>query len=258
MNKLAIAAILGLAVSPLWAIQGTISTATDSKRGDIKWQARAKKYTVTVKTKGGAPVEMEFKASDVTGLDIPKPAGYDKAVEAVQRGQGASAIGTLTKIVNDYKMLQWDRPAGRYLVEAHIAVGNAQKAYEIATSIIADDKKAAFMGDLAPAYWQALLKLGKTQQLQNCLKRAATSNDRVASAEAVLMRGDVIIAEGGESPAVFRQALGDSYLRVALMYSDPACRDVCADAKLKAAKCFDKLGMAARAEQFRAEARARR
>ena len=258
MNKLAIAAILGLAISPLWAIQGTISTATDSKSGDIKWQPRAKKYIVTTKTKGGTAVDMEFKASDVTGLDIPKPAGFDKAVEAVQRGQGAAAIGPLTKIVNDYKMLQWDRLAGRYLVEAHISAGNAQKAYEIASAVVADDKRAAYTGDIAPAYWQAMLKLGKTQQLLPLLKKAATSGDRVASAEAVLMRGDIILVEGGDASAVYRQALSDSYLRVALMYNDKACRDVCVAAKIKAAKCFDKLGMAARAEQFRSEARAGR
>lgn len=255
MNKLCIVAMAALASSQLWAVHGTIRTTADTKEGEIKWVGRAKKYVITTKTKGGTSVDMEFPLADVVSLDIAKPAGYDKAVEAVQRGQGAAAINPLTKIVNEYKMLEWDRPAGRYLAEAYLSAGDPQKAYDMAQSIISDDKTAAYKGDLAPAYWQALLKLGKTTQLNNCLSKAATSGDRASSAAAVVMRGDMILAEGGDSEEAYRQALRDGYLRVALMYADEECREARAAALAKAAKCFDKLSMAGRAEAFRAEAR---
>ena len=254
MKRLMILLAVAAATSPLWAIQGTIRTEADSKKGDIKWQSRSKSYAVSFK-KGSTMVSAEYPIADVVELDIEKPAGYDKAVENVKRGNGAAAIGILTKVVQDYKMLVWDKPAGRYLVEAYISANNAQKAFEVAESIIKDDKSAEWKGELAPAYWQALLKLGKTQKLEALVKKAAISGDRAASANALVMRGDMILASEGESPDGLRKALTDAYLRVVLMYADDPCREARIDAMQRAANCFDKLGQAARAEQLRSQAR---
>ena len=228
MKRLMILLAVTAATSPLWAIQGTIRTATDSKKGDIKWQPRSKSYAVSFK-KGNTMVSAEYPLADVEELDIEKPAGYDKAV--------------------------WDKPAGRYLVEAYISANNAQKALEVAEGVIKDDKSAEWKGELAPAYWQALLKLGKTQKLEGLVKKAAISGDRAASANALVMRGDMILASEGTSPEGYRKALTDAYLRVALMYADEPCREARVDAMQRAADCFDKLGQAARAEQLRSQAR---
>ena len=122
-------------------------------------------------------------------------------------------------------------------------------------SVIKDDKSAEWKGELAPAYWQALLKLGKTQQLEGLVKKAAISGDRAASANALVMRGDMILASEGTAPDSLRKALTDAYLRVVLMYADEPCRDARIDAMQRAADCFDKLGQAARAEQLRSQAR---
>jgi len=254
MNKIAAAAVVVLAASSVWAVPGTIRTSTDQKSGDIKWQRSSKSYVLTYK-KNKTNVSAEYPLADVVKLDIDKPATYDKLVEMVSKGQGAGAIAGLSAIVTEYRMLQWDKAAGRYLVEAYLSANNAQKAYETASGIIGDDKSAAWSGDLAPAYWQSLLKLGKNTQLENCLRKAASSGDRGSSAEALVMRGDMILAAGGDSPDAYRQALIDAYLRVALMYTDEPCKAARASAMQKAAACFDKLGMAARAEGMRAQAR---
>jgi len=233
-----------------FAIQGTVSTETESVTGDVKWQARAKTYVIE---KG--KVTKEFKLADVTSIDIPKPAGFDKAVQMVEGGQGAAAVAVLAKIVADYRMLQWDRPAGRYLALAHLAAGNAQKAYDACAPIIAEDKTAAYTGDLAAAYWQALLKLGKKDQLEGLLKKAATSGNRPASAAALVMRGDIIVSASNDAPEELKRALRDGYLRVVLMYQDVECARERGEAMLKAAACFDKLGQSARAENLRAQAK---
>ena len=68
------------------------------------------------------------------------------------------------------------------------------------------------------------------------------------------MRGDMILAAGPEGPDTYRKALTDSYLRVVLMYTDAPCKAARASAMLRAATCFDKLGMAARAENLRTQA----
>ena len=249
-KKTLILSLAALAVPELFAIQGTISTDAETFAGDIKWHAREKKYIVE---KG--KITKEFKLADVTGIDVAKPAGFDKAVQLVQDGQGASAIGTLTKIVSDYRMLKWDKPAGRYLAMAHLAAGNAQKAYDACQAIVSEDKSAAYSGDLAAAYWQSLLKLGKTEQLEGLLKKASASGDRQSSAAALVMRGDIIVAGSNDKPDELRRALRDGYLRVVLMYQDAPCARERAEACLKAAQCFDKLGQSARAEQLRAQAK---
>lgn len=252
MRKIMMTVLAAVAASELMAIQGTISTETDSKTGDIKWQPRAKTYLLTYK-KGKTDLQMEFPLSDVTGLDIPKPAGFDKAVAMVEGGQGAAAIATLSKILSDYRMLVWDKQAGRYLALAYISANQAQKALDICQSVINEDKSAAWTGDLAPAYWASLLRLGKTDLLERNLSKAATSGDRASSAAALVMRGDIILDAGGDKPDAVKQALRDGYMRVALMYGD--CPNQRKEALMKAAACFDKLGQASRAERLRAQAK---
>ena len=240
-----------MAAASAFAIQGSVSTETETFSGDIKWYGRDKKYVIE---KG--KITKEFALANVTSLDIPKPANYDKAVALVEGGKGGQAVAMLTKIVADYRMLQWDKPAGRYLAMAHIAAGNAQKAYDICSPIVAEDRSAGWSGDLAFAYWQALLKLGKKGQLEGLLKKAATSGDRQASAAALVMRGDIIVQGSNDAGEELKKALRDGYMRVVLMYQDPECRRERADALVKAAACFDKLGQAARAENLRAQAKA--
>ena len=250
-KKTIILTLAAFAAAEAFAIQGSVSTETETFAGDIKWRARDRKYVVE---KG--KITKEFGLDDVTGLDIAKPDGYDRAVKAVADGQGASAVPTLTKIVSEYRMLKWDKPAGRYLALAHLAAGNAQKAFDVCQPIVAEDKSAAYSGDLAAAYWQALLKLGRTEQLEGLLKKAASSSDRASSAAALVMRGDIIVAASNDRPDELRKALSDGYLRVVLMYRDADCARERGEACMKAAQCFDKLGQSSRAEKLRAEAKA--
>lgn len=256
MKKLAVSLLAVAAASSVWAIQGSLTPDGGAAvKGDIKWKPASKVYVVSAK-KGATMVESQYKPSEVVGLDIPEPAGLANAIEQVRGGQGAAAIPKLTKIAADYKMLVWDKPAARYLVDAYLAAGQAAKAEEVARGIIADDKDAAFSGEFAPSYWQVLLKTGKTQQLENLLKKAAASGDRATSASALNMRGDIILAQGGDTPDTYNKALTDAYLRVALMYLDDPCREPRSVALMKAAQCFDKLGQAARAEDMRSRAKA--
>ena len=243
-----------LAAAELWAVQGKLTTEQETLSGDIRWQARNKQYIVSVK-KGKTMLDMERKLEDVVSIDIAKPEALDKAIAQVESGDGAVAVPTLEKLVEEYRMLQWDKPAGRYLALAYLAAGDAQKALSACEAIVKDDKTAAYSGDLAAAYWQALLKLGKNDKLEPLLKKAATSGDRRASAAALVMRGDIIVAAANDDPEQLRKALSDGYMRVVLMYQDEACTRERAEALSKAAQVFDKLGQGARAEKLRAQAK---
>jgi len=255
MKKTVLLGVVMVVAVELMAVQGTIeTTAGDSKTGDLKWQPRQKSYLLTYK-KGKTDVSAEFPLADVAKLDIPVPPGYEKAVEMVEKGQGVQAIAPLTKIKDEYRMLVWDKPAGCYLAKAYTASGQAQKAYEVCQGVIADDKEAAYKGALAPAYWEALIKLGKRDMLVTLLDKAAASGDRASSAAALVARGDLIVAEGQESPDACKKALTDGYLRVVLMYTDAECTPVRKDAMEKAANCLAKLGKASQAEQMRSQAK---
>jgi hypothetical protein len=251
MRKYLVAVAVAALAADVFAVKGTIVTDSASMTGEITYQRRQKSYLVAYK-KGNNTVQAEYPVADVVKLDIPKPAGFDKLVEQVNNNQGSSAIPGLNKIVTDYYMLSWDKVACKYLALAYVSAGQAQKGLDVCQSIINEDKTAAYTGDLAPAYWTCLMKLGdRNDLLERCLAKAATSGSRNASAAALIMRGDMIVNAGGDKPEVLKQALRDGYMRVALMYGD--CPDEKVEAMNRAANCFDKLGQASRAERLRAQ-----
>ncbi len=234
-------------------IKGTVLTEGDSKSGFVKWSQRAKAYTVSQK-QGAAMIDSEIALDEVTGLDIDKPANLDAAIAQVQKGNGAAAIAVLAGIVKEYNHLQWDKVAGRYLVQAYLDANKNEEALKAAKAIISADPSAAYMGEMAPAYWQALLAANNKTRLEAMLAKAAASGDRFSSGAAFCLRGDIIMKDGNESPDAARKALADGYLRVVLMYTDkPVDEQLRPEALYKAAACFDKLGQSARAEAMRGE-----
>ena len=192
------------AVAALGDAPGSVTNKNgDIQKGMVRWSARDKAYVIAREG-----VELQVKASEVSELNIDKPAGFDQAVEKVNgKKDAASAIPVLDKIVKSYRRLQWDLVAGRYLAQA-------------CQDIIATDSSAAYKGDLAPAYWSSLLALGKTTQLETALDRAFKTGDRYSSGAAFIVRGDMILKDGNESQDAARKALTDGYLRVVLLYKD--------------------------------------
>lgn len=244
MTAMAVAAI----TAALADVTGAIRTESGAiQKGKIRWSARDKAYVVT---SGG--IELQVKPTDVAEMDITKPAGFDKAVEQIEKGQAASAISALQKIVKDYQRLQWDKVAGRYLAQAYVESGKAAEGLKVCQGVISSDPTAAYKGDLAPAYWAALLALDRKAPLRKALDDAAKKGDRYSSGAALIARGDLIYKEGKETADAARQALTDGYLRVVMLYKDAAVAPrLQPEALYKAAQCFEKLGQAARAEHMR-------
>ena len=232
------------------AVMGSLKLENgEPQKGVVRWSAREKAYIVT---KG--KIEQQFKATDVAEIDIEKPAAFDAAVAQVEKGQGTAAIPALQKIVKDYAHLQWDKVAGRYLAEAYLAADKPDDALKACKGIIDDEPSAAYRGELAPAYWSALLRLNRRSPLEKSLEKAMKGKDRFARGAALLMYGDIAMQDGKESADACKKALTDGYLRVVFLYKDA---DVAAklqpEALYKAARCFDKLGQSGRAELMRAE-----
>ena len=251
MRKSVVTALAALASAAVFgAVTGSITTEGGAtQKGVIRWSMRDKAYAVM---KGNT--EIQVKPADVAEIAIDKPAGYDEAVAQVQKGKGEAAIPALQQIVREYRHLQWDKIAGRYLAEAYLSAGKANDALRACETIIDDDATAAYTGELAPAYWSALLALGRKAKLEAQLEKAAKSGDRFSVGAALTLRGDVILKEGAESNDAPNKAPTDGYLRVVFLYADDEVADrLRPEALYKAAHCFDKLGQSGRADAMRTE-----
>jgi tetratricopeptide (TPR) repeat protein len=249
LTKIGTAALaVALIASSAAAVEGVITMPNGTKRtGDVKWLARDKAYGFTEK---GRNIELQLKPDEIADLQIPRPRELDAAIESIRQGNAAAAVPVLEKLSSDYLMLQWDKPATRYLAEALVASGKADEAIRVCEKVIAANPESAYLGEMAPAYWQALIKRDRISKVEELVTKAIKSGDRAASAHALTARGDLVLA-GGDTAETAKKALRDGYLRVITLYT--AERGAQPEALYKAAKCFEKLGQTARADKYRTQ-----
>ena len=229
-------------------VAGTIvNTGGNEFKGTLRWKAREKAYAVTADNR-----ELEVPLASVQEIRVAKPKALDDAEKMMRDNNAAGAIPVLKKITNDYLMLTWDKPATRLLAEALLKTGEQDEAIRVCEAVIRSDPDAAFLGEFAPLYWQALLKTGgrNASKAEELVTKAIKSGDRTASAFALNMRGDLILAAGDTADNA-KKALKDGYLRVLTLYTGE--RGARAEALYKAAKCFEKLGQPPRADSLRSE-----
>jgi tetratricopeptide (TPR) repeat protein len=209
----------------------------------LRWQGGTKTYVLSDKG-----IDVTIALADVVKLSVVRPKELDPAIRAVRENNGAVAIATLAKIATDYFMLQHDEEATRWLAEAYLQGNNGAEAIRAIERITAVRPEAAYLGDLATVYWRALLRENRTSKLDDFLVQAVKSGNRLASATALLLRGDMIL-KGGDTQDFHIRALKDGYLRVVTLYR--TVKEVQPEANYKAAKSLEKLGMTARAQERR-------
>lgn len=225
---------------------GIIQTANGSTRGALRWKNGAKEYVVTNEKN----MTVTFKADDVESVVVDRPAALDGAIKKVQTNSGVgAALPVLEKIAKDYAHLTYDKEATAWLARAYLLQGNAAKAVSACETVIRDDAEAAYKGDVAVTYWDALIKAGNSTKLKGLLDKAIASGDSTAAAFALVKRGDDIMARGS-ARANCEEALRDGYLRVILLYADPRS-EAYAEALYKGAKAFEGMGQSSRAARLR-------
>ena len=219
--------------------------------GEIQWSNRDKGYRVTIAMPGGKGTSTTtISAENVSELKMDKPAGYDALVKQVEAGKGAQATAGLEKIADAYEHLQYDVMATRWLAVAYLAQGKARDAVSACEKVIRNNPDAAYSGEMAPAYWEALRKTN-SDKLQGLLDKAIASGDKSAAA-ALVARGDAALGadDAAASTAANCQiALRDGYLRVILLYADPSS-EAYPEALYKGAQAFKKMGQASRANRL--------
>lgn len=229
----AVAAVLAAGFTGAQTV-GTIVTEEGKElKGEIHWKASSKVYII----KQGK-IDVEWPLGKVQELSIPRPKELD----------ASASIATLEKIVQQYTMLTWDEEATRLLAAKYLEAGQTEKAIRACESIIRAKENAAYIGPMAPMYWDALVKAGRSAKAEELMQKAIQTGDRNASAFALVRRGDIVMV-GGDTPENARKALRDGYLRVTLLYEN--CPDAVPEALYKSAKCFDRMGQAGRADTAR-------
>ncbi len=255
VKNFTLGAVTALFLSVPFALQaaptGTIILSNGGQaKGQITFRNVAKEYVVTT-DKGKRTIPQD----DVEDVRIDRPAELAPAIKKVQAGGAgaSSAIPTLEKIAKEYSNLTYDREATRWLAEAYLAQGNASKAISVCEEITRRNEEAAYMGELAVAYWRALMKGGKEARLKTLLNQAIASGDQTAAAAALVQRGNAAM-ERGSAAANCREALIDGYLRVILLYSEE--KEPYAEALYMGAKAFDGMQQGARADKLRQQLKA--
>lgn len=239
------ALVATLSVAPLFGAiarpSGTVTTSTGSHKGELRWRASDKEYSIT-STKG----EVRVKEEDVVKLDVTPPATYADAVKKVRGGRGSSAVAALQEIATTYRHLTYDQEATGWLVEAYLQQNKADDAVRACQTVIRDDPEAAYKGPMAAAYFKALIAANRSSDLNRLIDRAVASGDSDAAAAALVARGDAAVAKG-DAATNYEAALSDGYLRVVLLYAGtPSYKD----ALQKAATAFRKLNQTAYAQQL--------
>lgn len=225
-------------------VMGRITTTPDGRQitGTVRWKAVARKYAIV--QSGPGNIELEIDPARVSKIEVVQPKELQPAIEAVKAGRTAQAIPVLDKLAQDYLMLQWDEPATRYLAEAYLANDDAANAVKACERIIGYRQEAAYLSEMAVAYWTALLKTGRTARLEEYLDLAAKSGNRPTAARALILRGDML-----RDRKQTRDALKDGYLRVVVLYKN--VREAQPEALFKAMKAFEELQQIPHAERMR-------
>lgn len=232
------------------AIPGKILTKNGAVvEGGIRWMPQAKKYVVSQR-RGEQTISQELALGEVAKVLVNKPEKLDASIAAVKAGKSSLAIPALEAIVRQYAMMGWDETAARYLAKAKLDSNDAAAAMAICENIIKAKPSAAYVGEVAPIYWAALLKTDKKAKLGDLLVKAIANGDEEASAAALVMRGDMLM----EQKDAFN-ALKDGYLRAVLLYE--RCQEVQPEALYKAAKAFEQLSKNADAQKLRDQLRKR-
>ena len=169
------------------------------------------------------------------------PADYPRAVQMVQQGQFAPAIQILTKVVDEYRFLEWDNKARRSLASAYVGKGDFKSAVGVYEELFASVPESRKEEDVQGGYIRAVGGMGDDAKLAPLLQESIASGPRKAAAVAQVVRGNMKLARGDVQGALY------DFLRTAEFFREEAA--VQPEAVYRAGECLEKLGDP-RAEEF--------
>ena len=217
------------------------------RSGKLRWMPSISQYSFTYKLQNNAAAEAEarYSPSDINILQVTPPETARTLFQQAE-AKNEAAIPGLTKIMEDYKMLDWDTRAAERIAFIYNSKGRFADTVKLGDKLTTDNSSAPTTSTFAPRYWEALVATGKSGggKLDGWLEEAIASAPRSVAASALIARGDML-----EKEKNYKKALTDGYLRAALMFRNE--KEPNAEALYKAALTFDKIGQIAYAEKMR-------
>jgi TolA-binding protein len=233
---------VGPSSSPAAQVPATITTKDGKEQtGLVRWKAVAKSYEFQPE---GASVIMTLAPDQIVKINTKAPAELAAAVTAVQGARYDAALPVLTKIVDDYAMIEYDVVAARWAAEAYQKKGDVKSAVAICEKVMRDSTTAVSSDDFMSIYIDCLIANENYARAKEILNKVVEQGSRKAAAMAQLKRGDIELKKGN-----FKDALIDGYLRTVVLFEDQ--KQVQPEALYKATVCFDKLGQTPYAEKMR-------
>lgn len=218
--------------------------------GTARWMPVQKQFVVNYQ-QGGTAMTAELSPDQIAWdkLKVAEPENWKSLGAAVVGIKGddkvpAKVIADLEGVMKDYAMLEYDVKAARELLRIHLREKRPADAMRVANDLLFVRPDAASASDAAPLIWDAMMQTKKTDNLEALLSQAVQQGSRAVAAQASLVRGDLLRAEGRD-----RDALKDGYLRVITLFK--AERALQPTALYKAALAFDALQEVQYAEKMR-------
>jgi len=247
------AALWALCLATCLAAEPRVLIFTTENRqynGTARWMSVQKQFLVSY-TQGTTPMTVELSPEQIAWdkLKVAKPDNWDAIAKAVS-GAGdnvpAKTLADLAGVMMDYAMLEYDILAAREMMRIHLREGRPADAMKVANELLFVRPDAASVTEAAPLIWDAMLQTRKTDGLEGLLSLAIQHGSRAIAAQASLVRGDLLKADGRD-----RDALKDGYLRVITLFKSE--RAIQPEALYKAALAFDALQEVQYAEKMRQE-----
>jgi len=217
--------------------------------GEIRWEGSSQRYAITYRAPGGgtAMTTIRHSPAEILEMRVAKPANFDQLMTQVRSATPDTAIPGLTKIVADYKMLEWDANAAQVIATIHNNARRWEETIKLGDKVVDENPGAGATSIFAPLYWTAMLRAGSGKnfsKIKGWVDTAIATAPRPVAAAALNVRGDMLSAD-----KKYKEALAEGYLRAALMYTNE--RDANAEALYKAAETFDLVGQTSYAEKMR-------
>lgn len=238
---LTVAVLMSLPAS-VWAQHQATLVLKNGGRADgvVRYLVASRSFEIA-----SGPAKRLVNVSDVQQVILAQqPPSLAPAVDAVNKGNYATAIPTLVKLVEEYAMFGPDVIAGRALALAYLRTNRAADALKVSEDLSRSNPESMKSGSFASVYWEALLTTGREATLRISLRDAIETGSRELAAVALVRRGDLEMKSSKP-----KEALIDGYLRAILMFQDIGF--IQPEALYKAMKAHEALNEVQFAERWR-------
>ncbi len=140
------------------------------------------------------------------------PAEFDRARRLLAERQFDEALPLLAQVVREYRFLDWDLRAQRFIARVHEAREQFAEAVQAYERLFEMNSREDESSEVRWGYKNALVRARRFDQVAPLLEEHIRSGDRENAARAQVLRGDLRLAQGNQEEALL------DYLRTVILF----------------------------------------